>query len=224
MKCILGFSLCFIMHVVAAQTNLVTGKLTTFGVFPVRNIIVESSKAGSKVQTDSLGVFNIVCFDKDVIKIKSKVFESVTFRIKGKTDTLKHNLVFIETDKNRQLAVGYGYISRENLTFAISNLSYENNDFCRYNDIFELIKGRFAGVTVSSDGAGAGGKKQVIIRGVNSLLLSSEALYVVDGMVVNDISFITPCEIKEINVLKDGSAAIYGAQGSNGVVVIETKK
>lgn len=217
------FIFALITHFTLAQTHVITGKLTTFGTFPVRNVLVEAKKAGTKALTDSSGIFNLVCLEKDVIKLKSEVFEPATFRIKGKTDTLKHNLIFIESDKNKQLAVGYGYISRENLTFAISNLSYENNDFCRYNDIYDLVKGRFAGVTVTSEG-GAGGKRQVIIRGVNSLMLSSEALYIVDGMEVSDISHITPCEVKSINVMKDGSAAIYGVQGSNGVLIIETKK
>ena len=64
----------------------------------------------------------------------------------------------------------------------------------------------------------------VYVRGgTNSLNLSSEALYVVDGTVSGTIAWLNPCDIVSVDVLKDGATAIYGARGANGVVVFETK-
>jgi TonB-dependent SusC/RagA subfamily outer membrane receptor len=68
-----------------------------------------------------------------------------------------------------------------------------------------------------------GGSKGVYIRGVNSFNLSSEALYVLDGSIVRDLNMVNPCDIVSIDVIKDGTSAIYGMRGANGVVVIETK-
>ena len=132
------------------------------------------------------------------------------------TDSLIINLIFIDTEKNREIAIGYGYVNEKNLLYAVNNLADENNEFCNYTNIFDLINGRFAGVTVSN--------KAVYIRGQNSINLSDEALYVVDGMINSTIDWVSPCDVKSINVLKDGSAAIYGARGSNGVVIIETRQ
>ncbi|MEN8202471.1 MAG: TonB-dependent receptor plug domain-containing protein [Bacteroidota bacterium] len=209
--------LCTVLN---AQTRVVYGKLTAYNKYPVQNIEVTSKKSKASVKSDSLGMFSIVCNEEDKVIIKPKAFRSVSRKIDEDTDTLFINLVFINTKANRKIATGYGYISQENLTFAMSHLQQENNEFCNYTNIFELIKGRFPGVSVSS--AQMGGA--VYIRGASSVNLSIEALYVVDGGVVSTIDYIHPCDVRSIDVLKDASAAIYGTRGSNGVVVIETKK
>ena len=103
--------------------------------------------------------------------------------------------------------------------FAIlASINKDDMDFSQYSNMLELIRGRFAGVQV------VGG--EIIIRGVNSINSSSAALIVIDGVasdygVLNSIS---PIQVKSINVIKDGSAAIYGSRGANGVVIIETKR
>jgi TonB-dependent SusC/RagA subfamily outer membrane receptor len=83
--------------------------------------------------------------------------------------------------------------------------------------MYDLIKGRFAGVQVANG--------QIIIRGVNSINSSTAALIILDGVPVDGsaLNSIPPVQVKSINVIKDGSAAIYGSRGANGVVVIETK-
>jgi len=203
-----------------AQTRVVYGKLTAFNKYPLQNVEVIAKKTRSAVQSDSLGRFSIVAREKDVIKIKPKAFKPVNRRINKETDSLQINLIFVDSPANRKLATGYGYIDERDLTFAMSHLEHENNEFCNYTNIFDLIVGRFPGVTVDRTGTGG----SVIIRGKNSFYLSSEALYVVDGMITSDIDWIVPCEVKSIDILKDGMAAIYGARGANGVVVIETKR
>lgn len=206
----------FLAGSVFGQTRVIHGKLTVFNTFPVQNVKVVSKKGKSAIVTDSLGQFSIVCKKKDIIKITPKVFHPVSKRVGPDTDSLVINLIFIDTKKNRKIAIGYGYVNEKDLLYAVSNLEDENNEFCNYSNIFDLINGRFAGVVVNNGG--------VFIRGQNSINLSTEALYVVDGMINSTIDWIPPCDIKSINVLKDGSAAIYGARGSNGVVLIETRQ
>ena len=85
-----------------------------------------------------------------------------------------------------------------------------------YSDIFDLIRGQFPGVSVAND--------EVIIRGASSINMSSEALYVVDGIITNDISWISPGDVKTIDIIKDSQASFYGSRGANGVVVIELRR
>lgn len=206
----------FISVQVFSQTRVVRGALTAFNRYPVANVKVSSKKAKSTVTTDSLGMFSIVCNEKDVIKISSKVFRTVSRKIHQDTDSLFINLIFIDTEANREIATGYGYISQTDLTFAVSHLQQENSDFCNYSSVYDLLQGRFPGVTVSDN--------IVYVRGgTNSLNLSSEALYVIDGTVSGTIAWLNPCDIISVDVLKDGATAIYGARGANGVVVFETK-
>ena len=208
-----GAMLTFGLH---AQTRVVHGRLTAYNTYPVQNVEVRSKKSKSATVSDSLGRFSIVCQENDLIKIKPKTFRPVTRRVDPDTDSLIINLVFVDSRKNRDIAVGYGYIKEKDLTYAVGNLEQENNEFCHYNDIFDLISGRFAGVVVEN--------RQVIIRGRNSINSDTEALYIVDGAPVNSIDWIAPCDIASINILKDASASIYGTRGGNGVVIIETKR
>jgi TonB-dependent SusC/RagA subfamily outer membrane receptor len=198
------------------QTRVVYGRLTAFNTYPVKNILVTSKKGGAAITSDSLGQFSIVCKENDVIRIKPKVFMPVTQKVGPDTDSLLINLIFVDNDKNREIAVGYGYVNEDELQYAVSHLQQKNNEFCQYNNIFDVITGRFAGVTVMNGG--------VYIRGSNSFYASTEALYVVDGVTQSTIDWIVPCDIKSISVIKDGSAAVYGSRGANGVVIIETWK
>ncbi len=205
---------------IQAQTKVVYGKLTAFNKYPLQNIEVRAKKSKASVKTDSLGLFTIVTMDEDRIVIKTKAFQTVVRKVHNDTDTLNINLVFIDTKTNRELATGYGYINSQDLNYAMSNLEQENNEFCNYTNIYDLLVGRFPGVMVQRTATGG----SVIIRGGSSINMSNEALYVVDGGVTNNIDYIHPCDIRSINVLKDASTSIYGTRGSNGVVVIETKK
>jgi len=203
-----------------AQTRVVKGKLTTFNQYPVQNVEVASKKAKSAVMTDSLGQFEIVCMEKDVIMIKAKVFQALNKKVSADDDFISANLIFRDTPRNREIATGMGYVSHEQLTFALAHMADENNDFCNYSNVFTLLKGKFPGVTIKTNSMGTDG---VFVRGDKSMFGDNEAIYVVDGVRVSDISFVNPCEMATIDVLKDGGAALYGSQAANGVVVIETK-
>ena len=221
MRTIALIALCLLISIPSfAQTRVVKGKLTTFNQYPVQNVEVASKKAKSTVMTDSLGQFEIVCMEKDVILIKSKVFQALNKKVNADDDFISANLIFRDTPKNREIATGMGYVSHEQLTFALAHMADENNDFCNYGDVFTLIKGKFPGVQVKTNSMGTDG---VFVRGDKSILGDNEAIYVVDGVRVGDISFVNPCEMSTIDVLKDGGAALYGSQAANGVVVIETK-
>ncbi|MEA3462365.1 MAG: TonB-dependent receptor plug domain-containing protein, partial [Bacteroidota bacterium] len=129
-------------------------------------------------------------------------------------------LVFMDSKKNRELAVGYGYMKKEDLTFAAENLQQENNEYCNFPNVYELLKGRFPGVTVD----GTSGSYRVFIRGTQSISGNNEVLFVLDGTSGANVSGLNPCNIRSISVIKDGMASMYGTRGSNGVILIETKR
>ena len=209
----------FISFASIAQTRVVKGKITTFNKYPVQNVEIGSKKAKSTVMTDSLGQFEIVCNEKDVIMIKAKVFQALNKKVNKDDDYVQANLIFRDTPQNREIATGMGYITHEQLTFALAHMADENNDFCNYSNVFDLVRGKFPGVQIRSTDSGSG----IFVRGDKSLYGDNEAIYVVDGVRVSDIRFINPCEMATIDVLKDGGAALYGSSAANGVVVIETK-
>jgi TonB-dependent SusC/RagA subfamily outer membrane receptor len=84
-----------------------------------------------------------------------------------------------------------------------------------YQDIYDMIRGRVAGVEVSG--------RSIRVRGSNSLNVSTEPLFVVDGVIVREIDDIAPETVKSIEVLKGPDASAYGIKGSNGVIVITRK-
>jgi TonB-dependent SusC/RagA subfamily outer membrane receptor len=196
----------------------VHGRLTAFRNLAVYNLEVKSKKAKNVTLTDSTGWFQLQCERKDVILIRSKVFEPVSYRLNERTDTIELNLIFIDTENNRQVATGFGYLKEDELGFAMNHLRHQNNDFCNYSNVFELIEGRFPGVQVDYNG----NRGSIIIRGRGSFGLNSSALTVVDGVITGDIGHISPCDISSIDIIKDGMSAMYGSEGGNGVVIIET--
>lgn len=112
--------------------------------------------------------------------------------------------------------LGYGLqVTDENRTQAVGHVDFEKQNET-YRDIYSYLQGKVAGVVVQ------GGK--VYIRGINSINSGTDPLFIVDGIAVEDISWINPHDVKSIDVLKDSSAtSMYGVRGANGVIVITTK-
>jgi TonB-dependent SusC/RagA subfamily outer membrane receptor len=199
-----------------SQTVIVKGKVTCFQKYALKNIVVEGSKSKSKVLTNEFGVFEIVCYPQETLIFRSKSFYGMKRKISDPKDSIIVNLVFKETKKSKEYAIANGLLSEEILTYAIPNLTNENNSFSGYANVYDLIVGRFAGVEVSG--------KCIIIRGERSINFSNCALLIVDGIDVQDLSHISPSQVKSIDVLKGTEASIYGVRGANGVICITLKK
>lgn len=138
------------------------------------------------------------------------------------------NLVLRENISNldQVIVVGYGTQTKREIAGAISSISAKTIEERVPVSIFDVFQGAAAGVRVASDSGAPGGESSIIIRGVSSV---SEAggvpIYVVDGIIVDNINGISPNDIQSVEILKDAaSAAIYGARSANGVVLISTKR
>jgi TonB-linked SusC/RagA family outer membrane protein len=122
------------------------------------------------------------------------------------------------------VAIGYGVIKKTDLTGAVGSVDAKAIIGKGSQQVLEALQGQVPGVDISSISGRADSRFSIQIRGQNSLV-EGDPLYVVDGIVVNDISYLNPYDIDRIDVLKDASStAIYGSRGSNGVVQITTKK
>jgi TonB-dependent SusC/RagA subfamily outer membrane receptor len=218
---LIGITLTFSL---SAQHRVVYGRVNVFENITLTNIIVTAKKAGTKTLTDSLGNYAIVCNLNDVLEFRGKTFYKERKRVKPTVDSVNVKMRFIDAPDNVEMAIGYGYITKDKATNAYSNLNNKQENFCSYSNIFELINGKCPGVMVENHSNFPGTEQEIIIRGKNSVNLSSCALYVVDGVVVSQIGTIAPCDVKSISFLKDASASIYGSRGAGGVVIIETKK
>ena len=201
-----------------AQERPIQGIVTTFDSIPLIDAEVQNRSTKQKVLTDSLGRFRMLAEEGDKIKIKAQGFFNEKAKIDEKTKYVAVNLKMKPGEKNIEYAIGYSKVSDRDKLNALAQLNNDDVDFSQYNNIYDLIKGRFAGVQIMNG--------EIIIRGINSINSSSAALIVVDGVPVDGsaLNSIPPVQVKSINVIKDGSAAIYGSRGSNGVVIIETRR
>jgi len=136
------------------------------------------------------------------------------------------NVVLKEDSKTLEevVVVGYGVQKKSSVTGAISQVKAEDMENRTITNAPAALQGKTAGVQVIQTSAAPGASPTVRVRGYSSNI-SSDPLYVVDGIRLSDISGIDPNDIASMEVLKDAaSAAIYGAEAGNGVILITTKK
>ena len=128
------------------------------------------------------------------------------------------------SDLNEVVVIGYGAVKKGDLTSSISAIKGDKLEHMSTGNVMNALQGQVNGVQISNAG-GPGASPRVIIRGI-STINGSDPLYVVDGMPVGtNINFLNQNDIESMQVLKDASAsAIYGTRGSNGVILITTKK
>lgn len=201
-----------------AQERIIHGRVFTFDSIPLVKASIEVKSTKQVVYSDTLGNFSVGCAMEDQLKVSAKGFSTVKFKTDDKVKVALINLRLKPGDRNREIAIGYGYVRDADKLNAVVTLNNKDLDFSQYSNMYELIRGRFAGVQIVNG--------EIIIRGTNSINSSSAALIVLDGVPVDDsvLNSLPPVQVKSVNILKDGSAAIYGSRGANGVVIIETKK
>ena len=151
------------------------------------------------------------------------------------TSNMMITLVDDQKSLNEVVVIGYGAVKKSDLTGSVTALTPDSKNKGLVVNAQDMISGKIAGVNVTSNSGEPGVGTQIRIRGGSSLNASNEPLIVIDGVPMdnnkvgntgsNILSTINPQDIESFNVLKDASAtAIYGSRGSNGVIIITTKK
>lgn len=207
----------------AQELMKVTGLVVDQNSEPLIGVTVKvkgDNKGGAVTGLD--GDFSIM-----VQKGKTLVFSYLGYQTKevaAITSKLKVNMKEDNKVLDDVVVVGYGVQKKSSVTGAISQVKKEDIENRTITNAKAALQGKTAGVQVISSSSAPGSSPTIRIRGYSSNV-SSDPLYVVDGVRLSDISGIDPNDIASMEVLKDAaSAAIYGAEAGNGVVLITTKK
>ncbi|WWC83656.1 TonB-dependent receptor P39 [Mycovorax composti] len=186
------------------------------------SITIKGSTIGTT--TDADGKFTINASIGDVLVISSVGYTEQEVTVTSNQPiTVALNPTVNEMDE--VVVVGYGTMRKSDLTGSISTAKGSDIIKAQAFNALEGLKGKAAGVNIFSNTGQPGGEMRVIIRGIATINASANPLYVVDGVVMQNFQFLNPNDIESIEVLKDASsAAIYGARGANGVILVTTKR
>lgn len=187
---------------------------------PSANVIEKGTSNG--VLTNFDGEFTIEVPSNATLAFSYVGYAAKDVTLDGQTE-IEVSLTYEAAFLDEVVVVGYGTQKKADLTGAVSVVDVESLSRQPTSQVTEQLQGQASGVTVSSSGQ-PGESPQVRIRGINTFG-NNNPLYVVDGVPTQDISYLNPNDIANMQVLKDaGSASIYGARAANGVIIISTKK
>ncbi|MGF7230134.1 TonB-dependent receptor [Arachidicoccus sp.] len=202
---------------------------------PIHGIVTDSSGepiAGASIFikgmqkgaiSNAKGEYEINAKEGDILEFNFIGFKSKDVRV-GQSNEINVVLLAETSSLNDIVIIGYGTSKKKDLTGSIASISGDDIKQIPVATAAEAITGKIAGVNVVTQSGAPGADVNIVIRGGTSITQSIAPLYIVDGFESGDLSSIDVNDIATIDVLKDASAtAIYGARGSNGVIVITTK-
>lgn len=228
-----------------AQIHSVTGKITSADdgqVLPGATVRIRGNT--NATNANSQGQYSISARTGDVLVI-SFIGYKQTERTVTSGSTLNIALTGINNNLNEVVVIGYGTARRKDLTGSVASVSAADIQKTVSTTFDQALQGRVAGVQIMQNSGQPGAGVSIQVRGLGSINAGIDPLYVIDGVIIppgqpsstggiymgnsgtrdNPLSTINPNDIASIDVLKDASAiAIYGSQGSNGVIIITTKR
>lgn len=210
---------------VSAQTKQISGIVTADGQ-PIPGVSVLVKGTANGVATDFDGKYQIRANVNDVLIFSYLGFKNKEVIVKNDT-TINVVLEADSFELDEVVVVGYGKQRKIEVTGAVNNVKAEDIVRTATSDIGTALQGQVAGVNVQASSGRPGESANIQIRGLGSVNSNSLGpLYVVDGVVFgNDNPNISPEQVESIDILKDGgSTAVYGVRGSNGVILITTKR
>ena len=261
MRKILRALMLFAIFVHSSASLFAQGRTVTGTVYddkgmslPGASVTIKNTKTSAG--TDVNGKYTIAVPAGPASLVFSFIGSTTQEVVIGTRTTINVTLKSAATALNEVVVIGYGSQKREDVNGAISSIKASDIADIPQVSVDQLLQGKAAGVTVTQNSGAAGSNTSVHIRGITSLSLSNEPLYVIDGVPLSGdanniatsgrpislsnkgqtgsgdgettsspLSTIDPNDIESIDVLKDASAtAIYGSRGSNGVVIITTKR
>ncbi|NDV60211.1 TonB-dependent receptor [Bacteroides sp. 519] len=229
------FMLCIIPLWAFGQTITVKGVVTdtTYGDPVIGASVVQAGTNNNGTITDFDGNFSITVPSNATLKVSFIGYKPQEIAVNGKTTI---NVVLREDTEmlDEVVVVGYGQMKRSDLTGSVVSVNNEAISKSVPTSIDQVLQGRAAGVQLQANSGTPGASSSIRIRGINSLSLTNQPIFVIDGVVIdsatdsestNPLSSINPSDIETMDILKDASAtAIYGARASNGVIIITTKR
>jgi TonB-dependent starch-binding outer membrane protein SusC len=189
---------------------------------PGVNILIEGTGTGTT--TDISGFYTLTVLTSNETLIVSFIgYETQSIPIDGRSE-INIEMQSLMYRGDELVVVGYGVQRRSDISGSVGIVSRADLEQPTFNTL-QSLRGKVAGVNVFTNSGSPTGSNRVIIRGVGTINASPDPLYVVDGVVMENIEFMNPNDIESIEVLKDATAtAIYGARGANGVILITTAR
>lgn len=232
--------LAFILHSshVKAQgsTSLVKGMVQNNSNEPLPgvSVIIRNTKTNFTLgtSTDSSGVFTFsrvtpggpYSFSFSTVGYESQTLSGYNIK-NAATLSLAIKMAATAASLEQVVVVGYGTQKRKDLTGSVSSIDANQIKDLAVPRVDQALLGKLAGVQVTPVSGEPGASPQIRIRGIGSISAGAAPLYVVDGFPTTNIETLNPNDIESMDVLKDASAtAIYGSRGSNGVIIINTKR
>jgi TonB-dependent SusC/RagA subfamily outer membrane receptor len=206
------------------RKETVSGFVTDVNNKPVAGAMILTDRRKTNVLTNKKGFYRIrISPGTIMIGAWSQENGSAEAEIDGGTEV---NIVLYgqfaiqdfepaESEGDEMINIGYGKVSRKNLTTSPGHINGDADRYSSYSSIYEMISGEVPGVQVAGN--------QILIRGVSSINSSNDPLFVVDGIVVSTIDGISPRDVKSITILKGSDAAIYGTRAAGGVILIDLR-
>ncbi|MEZ4884671.1 MAG: TonB-dependent receptor [Chitinophagales bacterium] len=217
--------ICFYSSSIYAQRT-VTGQITgsdTNEPLPGVNVVIKGAAKGTV--TDFDGNFTLsVNVGENILVFSFIGYKPQELDISGQS-VINVQLAIDAEQLDEVVVVGYGTMRKSDLTGSV--YSVKGEDLVKVPDanVIQGLQGKVPGVQVSSVSGNPGENPVIRIRGVSTFLAGASPVFVVDGVILNDIGFLNNNDIESIEVLKDASStAIYGTRGANGVIIITTKK
>ena len=222
-RLVLWVMLLFATLTASAQQVKVTGTVTDPGGEPLVGVSVKAGATGAITDID--GKYSVDVASSGTISFSYVGFETIMEKVNGRK-TINVTLKEKNDVLNEVVVIGYGTMDKKELTSAISHVG--EKDFLTISslDPSMMIQGKVASVSITNTGAGdPNNQASIQIRGVSSRSAGLGPLVVIDGVPGGNLTNINPNDIASFDILKDGAAsAIYGTRGSNGVIVVTTKK
>lgn len=209
-------ALCLFLCLTGYSQNKLVGKVMDYNKEPVDNVQIYLDDKKVDVLVNTRGYFELdIASSVKEINIYSPEYGLLSSEYSGETNM---SFMFLnpkhKKTKEDKVNIGYGKVDRKDLTYNVQSIDAEKDEHgMTYDNIYDLIRNRLSGVRVT-------GNNKIIIRGTNTVGLSTDPLFVVNGTIVHDIDYIRPIEVKDVSVLKGAATSIYGARGANGVIQI----
>ena len=203
------------------KSNIITGYVVDVNQYPVKNAIIMIDRNTTGIISGERGFYKVKVKPRAIsIGIISVTHGILEEAINGRTrinftfpvSILSHIDPDFIPEEEEKINIGYGSVKRRNLLTPVSKIYGKNRQYASCSSIYEMLQ-TVPGVLVKGE--------QILIRGISSSYLSTEPLFVVDGVPVSSIEDISPQNVESIEVLKGASSAIYGLRGVNGVILID---
>lgn len=208
---------------VTQQNRSVTGRVVDEKGEPLIGVSIQVKGTKLGTVTDFDGNFKLNAPADATLVISYVGFRTQEIELKGRSDC-QVSMVPDDQLLDEVVVVGYGVVKKSDLTGSVGSVKSDVISARGSTSVMESLQGQVAGVNITQSSSRAGDGFSIQIRGKSSLN-DAEPLYVIDGVVCDNMDFLNPMDIEKVDVLKDASStAIYGSRATNGVLMITTKK